>query len=99
MNSKLDFIHCSLTHSFIPYLFFYVSNRLYMVKMLLRLILLSIFFLVLSYLWQHVSPWGTTTPSEYIGSENITFLHLQNEVEKETGNQAINPYLTSGIKS
>jgi hypothetical protein len=70
-----------------------------MVKMLLRLILLSIFFLVLSYLWQQVSSWGTITPSDYMASDNITFLHLQSEVEKETSNQAINPYLSSGIKS
>jgi len=70
-----------------------------MAKMLLRLIALSIFFLVLSYLWQQVSSWGSNTSSEYFTSNNITFLHLQSEVEKETGNQAINPYLTSGIKS
>lgn len=70
-----------------------------MAKMLLRLIMLSIFFLVMSYLWQQVSSWGTSTPSEYFTSDNITFLHLQSEVEKETGNQAINPYLTSGMKS
>jgi hypothetical protein len=61
--------------------------------------MLSIFFLVMSYLWQQVSSWGTSNPSEYFTSDNITFLHLQSEVEKETGNQAINPYLTSGMKS
>lgn len=88
----------SRIHSFLICILPY-PNRLYMVKMLLRLILLSIFFLVLSYLWQQVSSWGTITPSEYIVSDNITFLHLQSEVEKETSNQAINPYLTSGIKS
>lgn len=68
--------------------------------MILRLLLLSVFFLVLSYLWQQASSWGTHVPSEYIiNDDNITFLHLQSEVAKETSNQALNPYLTSGIKS
>lgn len=67
--------------------------------MVVRLLLLSVFFLVLSYLWQHVTSWGSSAPGEYIVNDNITFLHLQSEVEKETSNQAINPYLTSGIKS
>lgn len=67
--------------------------------MLLRLLLLTVFFLVFSYLWQRLTPWGNSTTGEYLMSDNITFLHLQSEVEKETSNQAINPYLTSGIKS
>ncbi|KAI9564153.1 hypothetical protein GHT06_007891 [Daphnia sinensis] len=74
-------------------------KKLYAAKMLLRLTLLAVFFLVLSYLWQQLSSWGSTTPGEYMASDNITFLHLQSEVEKETSNQGINPYLTSGIKS
>ena len=73
---------------------------MYMLKMLFRLILLAVFFLVFSYLWQQVSSWGSSSEtSDYIASDNITFLHLQREVEKETTNQAINPYLTSGVKS
>lgn len=68
--------------------------------MVLRLLLLSVFFLVLSYLWQQAVSWGSYSPSEYIvNDDNITILHLQSEVAKETSNQALNPYLTSGIKS
>lgn len=83
-------------HDYICSIYF---TRLYAVKIVLRLLLLSIFFLVLSYLWQQVSSWGTTMPTEYIINDNITFINLQSEVEKETSNQALNPYITSGIKS
>lgn len=75
-------------------------NRLYMVKMVLRLVLLALFVLVLSYLWQSLPNWTLETPYTYDGvKENFTLLEeVHSHVEKET-TAAVNPYLSNRIQS
>lgn len=70
-----------------------------MAKVVLRIVLLGLFFLVLSYLWQCLPSWGSGAAYELDQTKNVTFIDLQSEVEKETANQAINPFLASGVKS
>ena len=74
---------------------------MYLAKMTLRLVLLAVLVLFLSYLWHRLFDWenGSTFYYNATVNENFTLLDLQSEVEKETANQAINPYLTNGMKS
>lgn len=78
-------------------------NRMYMLKMLVRLVLLALLVLVFSYLWQWFSPhWTQETSFDFAGAvkdDNFTLLEqVQSVVEKETS-AAVNPYLSNGIQS
>lgn len=70
-----------------------------MAKIVLRIVLMAAFFFVLSYLWQCLPSWASGASYPLDETKNITFIDLQSEVEKETANQAINPFLASGVKS
>ena len=73
---------------------------MYLAKMTLRLVLFAVLVLFLSYLWQRLFDWENGSNFYYNAvNDNFTLLDLQSEVEKETANQAINPYLTNGMKS
>lgn len=75
-------------------------NRMYLAKMTLRLVLFAVLVLFLSYLWQRLFDWENGSSFYYNAvNDNFTLLDLQSEVEKDTANQAINPYLANGMKS
>ena len=73
---------------------------MYLAKMTLRLVLFAVLVLFLSYLWQRLFDWENGSSFYYNAvNDNFTLLDLQSEVEKDTANQAINPYLANGMKS
>lgn len=76
---------------------------MYMLKMMVRLVLLALLVLVFSYLWQWLAPhWTQETSFDFTGAikdDNFTLLEqVQSVVEKETS-AAVNPYLSSGVQS
>jgi len=72
-------------------------TRMFVLKMLLRLMLLGLLIMFMSYLLQHL-PWQLNTSYDFTSyGDNFTFIGLHT-VEKES-NQPIAPYLANGIQS
>lgn len=72
-------------------------TRLFILKMVFRVLLVGLLVLFMSYLLQH-SPWEMNSSFDFIStSDNFTFIGLH-DVEKESG-QAMAPYLANGIQS
>ena len=74
----------------------FLGFRMFVLKMLLRVLLLGLLMLFMSYLLQHSSV-QMNTLYDFSPTENISYIGLH-DVEKESG-QSMAPYLANGIQS